>query len=584
MYSQSILDEIRERLSVVSLIGERLPLKKAGRNYKGLCPFHSEKTPSFMVSEEKKIYHCFGCGEGGNIFNFFMKLDGLSFRDAVTMLANRAGIKLPQQTVTKEEEDEASRKKRWALRLNKLAAQYFHDNLLDEVKGAVARNYLKSRGINNEIITQHFLGYAENSWDALTSFLVSKKVPLDLAQELGLIKKKDERHYDFFRHRVMYPVITRHMAETQVLGFSARTLEKSGDEAKYINSPDSILYHKSHALYGLDPASVRREDQAIIVEGNMDLLSLHQFGFTNAVAPLGTALTSGHIRLLKRSTDNFVVIFDGDDAGRRAAKRSLPLFLETDLVPKVVVLPDGEDPDSFVKKVGAEGFKNMIDKAVTLFEWVIDETATECKRDTAGKVRAVSELRPLFAQLGSPIEASIYRQRLADRLGVREDAVAVSLRSDGRAKGESPVMATAVRKPAERTIVELTLLHPEIMPELVKNVDVSAFRDGAYQTMMKILMDEYSKTGSAATISRLEIADPEVKAELLSLAFAEDKFPDPIQVLTDCLSRLRRESLEERLQQLNQSIKTAEEADDEGALRSYMLEKTKITRELHKRE
>lgn len=343
MFNQEILGDIRDRIPIVSFIGERIPLKKAGRNYKGLCPFHQEKTPSFMASDEKQIFHCFGCGEGGDIFKFLMKFEGLSFAEAVRQLADRAGVMLPKDAFAKDPDEEMARKKKWCLRVNQVAAEYFF-NALKGPSGGVARNYLKSRGILDETWTQLFLGYAEKGWDGLIRHLEEKKVPLELAEELGLLKRKSDSkgYYDFFRDRLMFPIISQ---RGEVIGFSGRALDANDKEAaKYLNSPDSLIYHKSNCVYGLNAAAdaIRKTDQVILVEGNIDLVSLHQAGFKNVVAPLGTALTSGHIRLLSRYSKNVVVIFDGDEAGSKASTRALPLFIEAGLTPRAVAMPDGE--------------------------------------------------------------------------------------------------------------------------------------------------------------------------------------------------------------------------------------------------
>jgi len=418
MYPQTILDEIKDKVSIAALISERVPLKKAGRNFKGNCPFHSEKTPSFMVSDEKQIYHCFGCGEGGNVFNFFMKFDNISFPEAVEMLAERSSVTLPKpekSAAVSQKEDALTRKRKWAYRLNQIVTEYFHNNLKDPKVGADAANYLKSREIIPEKIAQHFLGYAEDRWDGLVSHLKEKQVPLDLATELGLIKKRNsgDGYYDFFRHRIVCPVITPGYAKGnqpgagRVVAFSGRTFGKPKtsegreDPAKYLNSPDSVVYHKSYTVFGLNVAieAIRKTDLIVIVEGNLDVLRLHQEGILNVVAPLGTAVTSGHVSLLKRYTKNFVVIFDGDEAGKKAAFRSLPVFLEAGLIPKAVMMPEGEDPDSFVLKNGAEKFGKLIENAQVLFECVIDDTVERLGKGTDGKVKVVEELKPLFASV-----------------------------------------------------------------------------------------------------------------------------------------------------------------------------------------
>lgn len=594
MYPQNILDEIRDRVSIAALIGERIPLKKAGRNFKGACPFHSEKTPSFMVSDEKQIYHCFGCGEGGNVFNFFMKFDGLSFRESVEMLAARAGIKLPTlKPIDIKKEDEITTKKKWAHRLNQIVAEYYVDNINDSKKGLQARNYLKSRDIYFEKNTQHFLGYADDTWDGLVRFLKSKNVPLDLAVEVGLLKKRDDGgYYDFFRHRIMFPVITPIYSKAtnslngNVVAFSGRTFgepktsEGREPPAKYLNSPDSIIYHKSYTVYGLNVAgdAIRKEDQVAIVEGNLDVIRLHQEGIKNVVAPLGTALTSGHLKLLARLTKNFVVIFDGDLAGHKAAERSLPLFVEVGVVPRVVILKDGEDPDSFVKKNGASALKALIDKSGTLFEWIIDDTVARFGKGTDGKVKVVEELKPLFKLLNNPVELALYRKHLAGKLMLEEGAI-TSYLSGKKATSKKAAPTEAANK-TERTLLELMLTYPETVKKVCGMINLESFLDGSSQTIARLIFEEFEKSGKLDVGGLAEkIVDEELKREVLALAMAENKYEEPLEAVNDCIDRMREFTARQRLQELQNKIATAGKDDDRVA--EWLAEKQKINRELH---
>ncbi len=596
MYSQTILDEIRDRVSIAALVGERIPLKKAGRNFKGNCPFHSEKTPSFMVSDEKQIYHCFGCGEGGNVFNFFMKFDGLTFREAVEMLAARSGVQLPKlETVDKKADDEAERKKKWAFRLNKLVAEYFYNNMLDPKKGEAARNYLKSRDIIFEKITQHFLGYADDSWDGLVRYLESKKAPLDLAAEIGVIKKRESGgYYDFFRHRVVFPVITPALGAAakpgsigKVVAFSGRTFGEpktaEGQEppAKYLNSPDSPIYHKSYTVYGLNVGAdaARRADQVILVEGNLDVMRLHQEGIENVVAPLGTALTSGHVKLLSRYTKNFVVIFDGDDAGYKAAVRALPLFLEAGFVPRVVALPKGEDPDSFVKNKGEEAMRGLVAKAGTLFEFVIDDTVRRFGTATDGKVRVVEELKPYFAMIRNSVEASQYRKRLASKLMLDESVISHSLAGKKQLTRESFVNVVQPNT-IEKMLLELLLAYPETIGVARGRIDFEKFTDGSCQAIAKLIFDEFDKSGRVDVANLADgIDDAELKSEVLALALAENKYDDADGAMEKCIAAFDRMSAKRRLKELSFAIQQM--ASDDDRVSKCMAEIQKLNEEIH---
>jgi len=591
MFNQTILTDIRDRIPIVAFIGERVPLKKAGRNYKGACPFHQEKTPSFMVSDEKQIFHCFGCGEGGDVFKFLMKYEGLSFAEAVRVLADRAGVALPKDTVTKGPDEEIARKKKWCYRINQIAAEHFSDRLKSD-SGQAARNYLKSREIKDSTSTQLFLGYAEKSWDELVRHLQAKKAPLSLAAELGLIKQRSaaeasqdssEGYYDFFRNRLMFPIIS---PRGDVIGFSGRTLEEDSQEtAKYLNSPDSIIYHKSNSVLGLHVAaeSIRKSDQVILVEGNIDLVSLYQAGICNVIAPLGTALTSGHLRLLSRYTKKMTVIFDGDTAGAKAAMRALPLFLEAELTPRAVALPDGEDPDSYVRKNGDEKFKTLLNEAATLFEFVIDLVAKDTTNDTSGRVEAMQQIIPLLSQVIDPVEQGLYRGYAARRLKVKEEIVtdALQKRTKRSQKGftshNTAVESIAMlKKPdqgsgywAEQLLLETIISKPHLLSKVAGRIEPDQLSDRSYRTIMEIILAEQKNENTFHLSHFLEgIVDPELAAQLRSMAMKAIDIDDTeaAQVIEDCLAVMERRPLEEKIDAVNEAIRNAEAEGNEALL------------------
>lgn len=583
MFDQQILSDIRDRMPIVSLIGERIPLKKAGRNYRGLCPFHQEKTPSFMVSDEKQIFHCFGCGEGGDVFKFLMKFEGLSFAEAVWLLADKAGVQLPKDAFSKDPDDELVRKKKWAYRINEIACEYFKESLKGS-SGQPARNYLKNRGILDETWTQLFLGYAEKGWDGLIRHLEEKRAPLDLACELGLIKKKNDSsgYYDFFRNRLMFPIIS---PRGEILGFSGRALDEE-DTAKYLNSPDSLIYHKSSSLYGLNlaAAEIRRNDSLLIVEGNIDLVSLYQAGFKNVVAPLGTALTSGHIRLLSRYTKNVVVIFDGDDAGSKAAIRALPLFLEADLTPRAVAMPKAEDPDSFIRKNGAEKFGTMLSGAPTLFEHVVDRIAQRTTDDTAGRINAMHQIIPLLREVSDAVELGMYRNYSAKRLKIREEIIREALAkgakkaTTGIAEAGRPKKDIARDKlagNAERLLVETMIASPHLIESVIDRVHPDQFGDRSARTIVELMMNE-RKNGAVDLTALLErVADPDLALELRSIAMDARGLEDveAKQVIDDCLDVMERRPAELKLESLNEAIRDAETEGNDALLFELLARK-----------
>ncbi len=596
MFEKSLLNEIRERVSLVALIGERVPLKRAGRNYVGLCPFHREKTPSFSVNDEKGIYHCFGCGEGGDAFQFLLKFEGGTFADAVRTLAARAGVTLPERQTDPRQraaEDEADRRRRWLLRVNEIAREHFRANLAAP-QGARARAYLEERGLKAEIWTQHFIGYADNGWDALVKHLQSRQVPLELAAELGLIKRRDGGgQYDFFRHRVIFPILS---PRGEVLGFGGRALAGGVDGergAKYLNSPDSPVYHKSSCVYGLDrsAAAIRAADQVVLVEGYMDFIALHQAGIEQVAAPLGTALTAGHISVLARATRNMVLIFDGDEAGARASLRALAVFLESGIMPRVVTLPAGEDPDTLVRREGADAFRGRIGRAKPLFEHFVDAVVAETGLDSAGKVAALQQVVPLLRKAADPVEQAVLRQHVARRLDVDEASVARAVGGQAAASAARPQAspgprASAVGTPqatarlsGERLLIRTMLSFPETIPGVFTALGPGHFQDEWCRTVAALMLKDFGEAcdrSIGAMIDRID--DHELASQLRALAMEPGAVGEPEAgaIVKDCVELILARPDEERLEAINEEIRRAEGAGDDPHLMQLLKEKSEL--------
>ena len=425
--------EIRASCSIVEVISSYASLTKAGTNYKGLCPFHEEKTPSFVVSEAKKIFHCFGCGASGDVFTFLMKFERMSFQSAVRQLAKRQGISLPEKELTPEQRKRSSEREE-QFTINQIAAQFYHELLVHDHRGKKAREYLQQRGIDTACITEFSLGFAPEGWNALLQHLKNRKVSLVHAQNTGLIIPKGTGHYyDRFRERIMFPIFN--MAR-QIVGFGGRVI--GAGEPKYLNSPESQLFNKRNQLYGLQAAAkqIMQHDEAILVEGYFDLLSLHQAGIKNVVAPLGTALTVQHIQILKRYTVNIITVFDADSSGEKAMIRSLTPFLEQGISPRMVLLPSGHDPDSFVRRQGAHAFAELVKNAVPLLDFVLDQTMKRFAIDTApGKIRASEEVIPLLRNITHELERDLYIQKVAQTLGIKEAYLSAKIEKQPRRRG-----------------------------------------------------------------------------------------------------------------------------------------------------
>ncbi len=458
----SAIEEVKSRLDIVEVIGERVPLKKAGRNYKGLCPFHQERTPSFFVFPESQHYHCFGCGAGGDVFTFVMQMERLEFPEALQLLARRAGVMLHPPT---PQEQEADRVRRRLLEIHREAARFFQEQLQSPT-GATARAYLDRRGIRAETVQTFGLGYAPDRWDALSTYLRGHGYSESELRLAGLVVEREEglaRSYDRFRHRLIFPIRD---LQGNVVGFGGRALDES-QPPKYLNSPQTPIFDKGALLYGLDQAAsaIRREGRAILVEGYFDVLTAHQEGYKNVVAPMGTSLTAAQVRLLKRMTRRIVLALDADAAGELAVRRDLEVIREAmdeRLVPvptaqglvrfereldgevRIVVLPAGRDPDEVIL-ADREAWEQCLAQALPVLDFVLEGIAREADLETArGKREAVRAAFPLLAEVHDPVEQAHYIQRLAHLLRVDERVVSAEVQRLSRgSRGEARLAPTS---------------------------------------------------------------------------------------------------------------------------------------------
>lgn len=584
MASPQILDEIRRRISIVSLVGERVPLKKSGGNFKGLCPFHQEKTPSFMVSDDKQIFHCFGCAAGGDIFSFLMKLDGLTFPEALEELAERAGVGLPREKTPHQRDADAewARRKQWAFRCNEIAKDFFVKNLRENSSGRNALEYMKERGIKTETIAKYQLGCADKNWGGFVQHLKNANAPLSLAAELGLIKKRgsgtaaEEGHFDFFRDRIIFPILD---AKEKTIAFGGRALDKT-DHAKYLNSPDSLLYHKSLTLYGLNWAkdSIRKQDEVILVEGYMDALTLWQAGIQNVVAPCGTALTPDHLRLLMRHTKNFVTAFDGDTAGVTAAFRSLPIFLELGLTPRTIALPKGEDPDSFVQKEGPPAWEKLKTAAPTLFEFFIQQTALAAGPGTAGMLAAWEKIRPLLQKVSNSVERAIYLKQVSERLHLPENELNKAVNPLNKLAIATPVKKAINTIPdTERQLLAVMVLCPQLasrVREVLEEFENEELKKIGTQLFLRIAEEKDESLPSLLGLLNEELAN-----WIRAMGLSETQNEEWEKTLDDCLAKVRTKNWAKEMEALNVRIQEAEKLGDEKTLLKLLKEKKGLSHE-----
>ncbi len=430
MIPEDVIAEIRSRVDIVAVIGQHVQLRKAGRNWKGLCPFHGEKTPSFNVAPDKGFFFCFGCQKKGDAFTFVMELEGKSFAEAAEQLAARAGIVITRQDESPEQR-RARGERSAMLDVCKAAAEVFRENLRDAKRGATGRAYLETRGVGDAISERFMLGYAAPEWSNMHDALRTRRMDLELALKLGLIARRPQSggYYDRFRDRLVCPVI---VPGGDVVGFSARTLPSNappdprGEAPKYINSPESLVYKKSRLLFGLSQArdSMSQKGRAVLVEGNFDVITFHQAGITEAVAPLGTALTAEQVETLRRSASEVVLCYDADRAGRAATRAALELFVAADIAVRVVAppeqsaraIPDGEDPDSLVRRLGAERATQIINSAVGGIEYFCFEVWGKARDSADSHARALDDAARLITKVANPTKRDLIVGTLASAM------------------------------------------------------------------------------------------------------------------------------------------------------------------------
>ncbi|MBU0963575.1 DNA primase [Patescibacteria group bacterium] len=596
--AQDNIDEIKSKVDVVDLIQEFIQLKPAGtNNFKANCPFHHEKTPSFMVSRDKQIWHCFGCGEGGDIFGFLMKMEGLEFPEALRILAKKAGVQLQYQ------DPAISNQKTKLQDICRAAARFYHKVLVDHPKAKVVRDYLKGRQMKDMTIETWQLGYAPEAWDTLNKYLVQKGYNEEDIFLAGLSLKKDRGvgYIDRFRNRLMFPIWDIH---GNVIGFGGRWLgEDKEGVAKYINSPQTLIYDKSRVLYGIDKArqDIKKEKLAVVVEGYMDCISSHEAGVTNVVASSGTALTPEQVRLLKRYSINVAFAFDQDLAGDNAAKRGIEVAWQEEISTKIIRLPQGKDPDELIKKDPAQ-WPAAIAKAQSIMEFYFESTLAKADLDNVEDKKKVAKiLLNIISKLADPIEQTHYIQKLAGLLQVEEEILRDKLgqilnkqkKPVSETKGDdkpAPKYQDRFAVLAERIIgialtapVNLTYIIDHLLPEeIMEDKLVRLYKNIIIHYTKKQVFDykDFIKTMA------VEDSDLAAYAEVLSLRsdhdFSEEEDEFIKQEVVGGVKDLKRHSIQVKLVAIQQKLSQSEKANDKEAIDSYTQEFSKLSAELNK--
>jgi len=516
--------EIKDAASIEEVVGQYVKLTQKGRNLSGLCPFHSETKPSFTVAPEKGIFHCFGCGVGGNVFSFLMHYHRLSFPEAVQELARRYGIPVSVKDLGPEGAQQASKRAK-AYEANAAAAA-FYAATLESSEGRPGREYLKKRGLTPEIIRAFQLGYAVDEWDALRRHFQHRGISLELAQEVGLLAPRDRGgFYDRFRHRIIFPIFDR---QSRVIAFGGRTI---GDgEPKYLNSPESFLYTKGRTLYGLPQAAeaLRATRVALVVEGYLDLIALQVQGIGNVVATLGTALTREQVRLLKAVADKVVLVYDGDAAGAKAMKRAFPLFAQENLAVRALPLPAGLDPDSYAQAHGVEVFRSAWEKAQPWFSYLLEDLVGTHGLDIEGRVRILEELRPFVQVMSDPVEQDLWLRSASERLGVDIAALRKSLISLAPISAARLDPARAIVVDQEKRLLRWVLAHPNaVAPEELEEW-TEEFRNPELKGLLELIITSFREHGSMDHSLLVQQAAGETQRQhICALTLEEDESEGP---------------------------------------------------------
>ena len=567
--SEDILSQVRDATSVVDVISEHVALKKAGKNFVGLCPFHADKKPSFTVSDEKQIFHCFGCGQGGNVFTFIMQYNNLSFPEAVRFLAQRSGIVIPTRKMSPSQKKEIEEKER-LLKINKEAADYFRENLAHPGYGKRARDYLNTRQMTQEVTDRFLLGYARESWTDLTQFFSRKGVPLDDVQKAGLVAAKKGRHYDLFRDRIVFPIIDVHQ---RVLGYGARSLDEG--LPKYLNSPDTPVYRKRRSLYGLHAAkdACRQKGSAFVVEGYFDLLALHCHGIRNVVATLGTALTRHQIRIMKGYASEMILVFDSDEAGIKAAERSLPLFLEEKVEARILILPEEKDPDAYIFAVGVDQFLRAAEKALGFMPFLIESAIKKHGLSLEGRVRVIESLKGPLGSLVDGVSRSVYIRDLAERLDIDESAILERVRE--AATKERPSISGPEPKGGsklEESLVAMMLQSPQVLADFNLREIVEGFETLELKKIGQMILE---KSASSRPVTGAELIAQTDDGQIRNLI--SSLMVDEVQVdQGSCQKIVRQYQVNLRKRQiklLSKKIKEAERANNQELLNELLAEK-----------
>jgi len=596
---EDIIMQVRERIDIVDLISGYVQLKHSGDNHLGLCPFHNEKTPSFNVNSSRQIFHCFGCGVGGNVFSFLMRMEGLAFPQAVKRLAEQVGVEIPEDEPSPHEIQR--RKEREQLsQIYEEATRFYHQLLLDDPRAAQARGYIRRRGFDSEAVRRFRLGFAPDSWDALCEHFKSTGIDADQARSLGLIRNSDKtgRDFDMFRQRLLFPIED---LGGQVVAFGGRVLDDS--LPKYINSPESSLYHKSRLLYGLYQAkqAMRRERSVIVVEGYFDHLALVQAGIEQVVATCGTALTDDHAAILKRYVERVILLFDQDKAGQKACFRAMPSLLQQGLEVMTLALPDGDDPDTCVRREGAEAFLERLNGARSAIETYMETILAEAGERAEEQARAIDQVVQMIRQVPDEIQRNLHLGQLAHHCGIASEVLQRQLEKtppqySAPPSAPPPRPAPAVSPPtpvaeqtgdikAQKWLLTLMLADASVGVRVEETGIDSLFDSPACQRVAQQIHRAHADQREPGEWMLDQCEDPQDQDLLTQLLVREQELvsTDIEKIFGDCRQAVVRSQLKQRRVELHTQMREAEQSGDSDRHTACLQELTRINRELKSR-
>lgn len=589
-YPDEIIEEIIEKNDIVEVVSDYVKINRKGKDYFGLCPFHREKTPSFSVVPAKQIFYCFGCGKGGNAINFIMNIENVEFIDALKMLADRASVQLPESTDGTERQNSGYIKK--LIEINTEAARFFYSNVKDH-PGSVADSYIKGRQIKEGTVIRFGIGYSPEGWDSLLRHLKEKGYAEKDIEAAGLIlKSKKGTYYDRFRNRIMFPIID---VRNRVIGFGGRLI--SGEGPKYMNSPETKAYNKSTSLYGINIAKNSKAEKMIIVEGYMDCIALHQAGFNNCVASLGTALTIKQARMLKKLVPEVIIAYDMDQAGRNAALRGLDMIAKLDCAVKVLEIPDGKDPDDFIKRNGSAAFAKLIDKALPLVEYkakLLRGKYNINERD--GRLKFLNGVAKAIAQVSNAIEREMYINRISSDYAISKEALETEVLKS--TKGTAGVSSDKVNKLRSSLHLEVGVEMKSFMamaaiicarPELASlakfMLDPEFIDNPALKNMFTDILERVESKGiSDAAVIMRNLEDSQRELFTAAVAYAETS-ADMKKTLEEKIIQYKKAVINRKITQISSQLDSLDDksGDEAGELNKKLTYEFNLLRNIKRK-